>query len=118
MLLVEQVELPVKSICKRSTMQINYVIFNSTGMAGMEAAFVNIVEPGDRVLVLENGIWGARAQDIAGRCGNVAHNNYVNPCECLSCDYQGAQVASLLHEPGIPFTIDEVEMVRLLLCHF
>lgn len=35
----------------------------------MEAAFVNIVEPGDRVLVLENGIWGARARDIAERCG-------------------------------------------------
>ena len=48
-----------------------------TGMAGMEAAFVNIVEPGDRVLILENGMWGARARDIAGRCGNIiAHYNY------------------------------------------
>lgn len=44
-------------------------MYCAPGMAGMEAALVNVVEPGDRVLVLENGIWGARARDIAGRCG-------------------------------------------------
>ena len=53
------------------TMFSDIIITMLAGMAGMEAAFVNIVEPGDRVLVLENGIWGARARDIAGRCGNA-----------------------------------------------
>ena len=28
-----------------------------------------LVEPGDQVLVLRNGIWGTRAKDIAERCG-------------------------------------------------
>ena len=42
---------------------------SGTGHAGMEAAFVNLVEPGDRVLVLRNGIWGTRAKDVAERCG-------------------------------------------------
>ena len=42
---------------------------SGTGHAGMEAAFVNLVEPGDRVLVLQSGIWGKRAKDVAERCG-------------------------------------------------
>lgn len=42
---------------------------SGTGHAGMEAAFVNVVEIGDRVLVLRNGLWGERAKEVAGRCG-------------------------------------------------
>ena len=46
---------------------------SGTGHAGMEAAFVNLVEPGDRVLVLQSGIWGTRAKDVAERCGGRAN---------------------------------------------
>ena len=42
---------------------------DGSGHAAMEAALVNVVEPGDRVLVLENGIWSQRAREIAERCG-------------------------------------------------
>jgi alanine-glyoxylate transaminase / serine-glyoxylate transaminase / serine-pyruvate transaminase len=42
---------------------------SGTGSAGMEAAFVNLVEPGDRVLVCVNGVFGQRMSDIVGRCG-------------------------------------------------
>lgn len=44
-----------------------------TGMAGMEAAFVNLVEPGDAVLVCVNGIFGERMVEIARRCGATVH---------------------------------------------
>jgi alanine-glyoxylate transaminase / serine-glyoxylate transaminase / serine-pyruvate transaminase len=45
---------------------------SGTGSAGMEAAFVNLVEPGDRVLILLNGVFGMRMQDVATRLrGNV-----------------------------------------------
>jgi alanine-glyoxylate transaminase / serine-glyoxylate transaminase / serine-pyruvate transaminase len=40
---------------------------SGTGSAGMEAAFVNLVEPGDRVLVLVNGVFGQRMVDVATR---------------------------------------------------
>jgi alanine-glyoxylate transaminase/serine-glyoxylate transaminase/serine-pyruvate transaminase len=40
-----------------------------TGMAGMEAAFVNLVEPGDPVLVCVSGVFGERMVDVARRCG-------------------------------------------------
>jgi len=42
---------------------------SGTGSAGMEAAFVNLVEPGDRVLVAVNGAFGQRMVDVASRLG-------------------------------------------------
>ena len=45
------------------------VPLSGTGSAGMEAAFVNLVEPGDKVLVLENGVFGNRMADVASRLG-------------------------------------------------
>jgi alanine-glyoxylate transaminase/serine-glyoxylate transaminase/serine-pyruvate transaminase len=42
---------------------------SGTGSAGMEACFVNLVEPGDEVLILINGVFGMRMQDVATRLG-------------------------------------------------
>ena len=42
---------------------------SGTGSSGMEAAFVNVVEPGDTVLVLVNGFFAARMAEVAGRLG-------------------------------------------------
>src|SRR5689334_951882 len=42
---------------------------SGTGSAGMEAAFVNVVNPGDVVVVGVNGVFGERMTDVAARCG-------------------------------------------------
>ena len=42
---------------------------SGTGSAGMEAAFVNLVGPGDTVVVGVNGVFGERMCDVAARCG-------------------------------------------------
>jgi alanine-glyoxylate transaminase / serine-glyoxylate transaminase / serine-pyruvate transaminase len=42
---------------------------SGTGSAGMEAAFVNVVRPGDVVVVGVNGVFGERMVDVASRCG-------------------------------------------------
>jgi alanine-glyoxylate transaminase / serine-glyoxylate transaminase / serine-pyruvate transaminase len=42
---------------------------SGTGSAGMESAFVNLVEKGDPVLILINGVFGMRMQDVATRLG-------------------------------------------------
>src|SRR5687768_3726782 len=42
---------------------------SGTGSAGMETVFANLVEPGDKVLVGVNGVFGGRMVDVAGRCG-------------------------------------------------
>jgi len=42
---------------------------SGTGSAGMEFCFVNLIEPGDEVLIGVNGVFGARMADVAARCG-------------------------------------------------
>src|SRR5204863_9873317 len=42
---------------------------SGTGSAGMEAAFVNVVNPGDVVVIGVNGVFGERMCDVAARCG-------------------------------------------------
>src|ERR687891_1491496 len=42
---------------------------SGTGSAGMETCFVNVIEPGDSVLIGVNGVFGTRMVDVAQRCG-------------------------------------------------
>src|SRR5256886_9561312 len=42
---------------------------SATGSAGMEAALVNVIEPGDAVVVCINGVFGERMRDIIERAG-------------------------------------------------
>ncbi len=46
---------------------------SGTGSAGMEAVIVNLVEPGDTVLVCVNGVFGGRMVDVAERAGAKVH---------------------------------------------
>ncbi len=62
---------------------------SGTGSSGMETAFVNLVEQGDPVLILINGVFGMRMQDVASRLG--------------------ADVDTLEFEWGTPVVVDEVK---------
>lgn len=42
---------------------------SGTGSAGMETCVVNLIEPGDKMIVCVNGVFGGRMADVAGRCG-------------------------------------------------
>lgn len=42
---------------------------SGTGSAGLEACMVNLIEPGDAVLVGVNGVFGTRMAEVARRCG-------------------------------------------------
>ena len=41
------------------------------GSAGMETCFVNLVEPGDTVIVCQNGVFGGRMKENVSRCGGT-----------------------------------------------
>ena len=45
---------------------------SAPGSAGMETCFVNLVEPGDKVIVCSNGVFGGRMKENVERCGGVA----------------------------------------------
>ncbi len=48
------------------------IAVSGTGSAGMEASVVNLVEPGDAVIVGVNGIFGTRLATVVERCGGKA----------------------------------------------
>ncbi len=45
---------------------------SAPGSAGMETCFVNLVEPGDKVIVCQNGVFGGRMKENVERCGGEA----------------------------------------------
>jgi len=45
---------------------------SAPGSAGMEACFVNLVEPGDKVIVCQNGVFGGRMKENVERFGGTA----------------------------------------------
>ena len=45
---------------------------SAPGSAGMEICFVNLVEPGDKVIICQNGVFGGRMKENVERCGGVA----------------------------------------------
>lgn len=61
---------------------------SATGSAGMEAAFVNTVRPGDVVVVAVNGLFGERMVEVASR--------------------HGAEVIAVEHEYGTPVDVERV----------
>jgi alanine-glyoxylate transaminase/serine-glyoxylate transaminase/serine-pyruvate transaminase len=62
---------------------------SGTGTSGMEAALVNLIEPGDEVLVAIHGYFGERLADIATRVGG--------------------QVDRITRPLGEIFTVEEIE---------
>jgi len=42
---------------------------SAPGSAGMECCLVNLLEPGDEILIASNGVFGGRMFEIARRCG-------------------------------------------------
>jgi len=45
---------------------------SAPGSAGMESCFVNLIEPGDTVIVCQNGVFGGRMKENVERCGGTA----------------------------------------------
>jgi alanine-glyoxylate transaminase/serine-glyoxylate transaminase/serine-pyruvate transaminase len=48
------------------------IAVSAPGSAGMEACFVNLIEPGEKVIVCRNGVFGERMRENILRCGGVA----------------------------------------------
>jgi alanine-glyoxylate transaminase/serine-glyoxylate transaminase/serine-pyruvate transaminase len=54
------------------------------GSVGMESCFVNMVEPGDKVVVMKNGVFGGRMVENVERVGGVAvviEDAWGEPCD-------------------------------------
>ena len=63
----------LKELLRYAFQTENRVTFpvSGPGSVGMETCFVNLVEPGDKVLVCRNGAFGGRQLENVKRCGGV-----------------------------------------------
>lgn len=68
---------------------------SGTGSAGMETCVVNLVEPGDRMLVCVNGVFGSRMADVAGRAQAIVSTIERPFGEVFSPDEVAAAVKQL-----------------------
>src|SRR5438034_10276116 len=61
----------IKTMLRQVFLTKNEMTFpvSGTGSAGMEFCFVNLIEPGDEVVIGVNGVFGTRMVDVAERCG-------------------------------------------------
>lgn len=55
----------------QTTNQLTFPV-SAPGSAGMETCFVNLVQPGDKVIVCRNGAFGGRMQENVERAGGTA----------------------------------------------
>ena len=77
---------------------------SGTGSAGLEAAVVNLVEPGDSFVVGVNGVFGGRLAEVARRAGAEVHTverdwgRIIEPEAFLdACAEHDAKVAAIVH---------------------
>lgn len=72
---------------------------SGTGSAGMEAAFVNLVRPGDPVVVGVNGLFGERMAEVASRHGaqvvrvEAPWGTPIDPAELVAAHPAPAMIA-------------------------
>ena len=61
----------IKGMLRAIFLTANEMTFpiSGTGSAGMEFCCVNLIEPGDEVVIGVNGVFGTRMVDVAERCG-------------------------------------------------
>jgi alanine-glyoxylate transaminase/serine-glyoxylate transaminase/serine-pyruvate transaminase len=96
---------------------------SGTGSAGMETVVVNLIEPGDRMVVCVNGVFGGRMADVARRAGaevTILERSYgevFDPAE-IAAALQSARpkVLGIVHaetSTGAHQPVDEIAK----LCH-
>ena len=61
----------VKQLLQYAFQTSNELTFpvSAPGSAGMECVFVNLLEPGDEVVIAQNGVFGGRMKENVERCG-------------------------------------------------
>lgn len=94
---------------------------SGTGTAGMEASLYNIIEPGDRVVVVVKGFFGERICDMAERCGaqvkriEVEWGRIVEPEQVKAALKDGGvKVVALVHaetSTGILQPLEEISQM-------
>lgn len=113
--------------------ELTFVV-SAPGSAGMETCLVNLIEPGDEVLICQHGVFGGRMAEIAKRAGATVHmvvQDWGKPIEASAvkaaletCDPKLVaivhaetstgvlqpleEISKLVHDKGALFMVDAV----------
>ena len=95
---------------------------SAPGSTGMETCFVNLVEPGDKVIVCQNGVFGGRMKENVERCGGIAvtvEDNWgdaidINKLEDALQTHDDAKIVAMVHaETSTGAQSDVAALVKL-----
>jgi len=92
---------------------------SATGSSGMEASFVNFVEPGDTVIVGVNGFFAERMAEVASRCGakviriDQEWGKIIEPEKLIKAlkDHPEVKICGIVHgetSTGVKQPLDEI----------
>ncbi len=92
---------------------------SGTGSSGMEASFVNFVEPGDTVVIGVSGFFAERMVEVASRCGarvlrvDADWGRIVEPERVINClrEHPEAKLCALVHaetSTGVRQPLEEI----------
>jgi len=92
---------------------------SATGSSGMEASFVNFVEPGDVVVIGVNGFFADRMTQVASRCGakiirvEADWGKIVEPERIIKAlkEHPGAKICGVVHgetSTGVRQPLEEI----------
>jgi alanine-glyoxylate transaminase / serine-glyoxylate transaminase / serine-pyruvate transaminase len=78
---------------------------SGTGSAGMEMCVVNLIEPGDEMIIGVNGVFGTRMRDVAQRAGATVHSieapwgDIIDPDEVADAlaEHPNTKVVGIVH---------------------
>ena len=90
---------------------------SAPGSAGMETVFVNLIERGDKVIICQNGVFGARMKENVERCGAYAivvedpwgSTIDINKVEQALTDNPDAKAIAFVHAETSTGTRSDVE---------
>jgi alanine-glyoxylate transaminase/serine-glyoxylate transaminase/serine-pyruvate transaminase len=92
---------------------------SGTGSAGMEAALVNLIEPGDEVVVGVNGVFGSRMADAAGRMGaevtivQAPWGEIIDPADLgAAARATNAKIVAVVHAETSTGVREPVDLIR------
>ena len=95
---------------------------SGTGSAGMEACFVNLIEPGDTAIIGVNGVFGERMCEVARRCGaevvrvDEPWGRAIDPQRLLDAhrEHAGARVLAVVHAETSTGVENDVEPLAVM----
>lgn len=77
------------------------LLVSGSGHSGMESCIANLLEPGEKIIVGNNGIWGSRVVDMAGRYGAEVINLEAGGGRSYS--FEELKTAVETHKPAVLF---------------